>query len=103
MLNDDCSVFQAEIFAILKSIEAIASGQASDSEYYMIYVDSQAALRAIASVWCKSRLVRECKMSLTTFGPGRIRLCWVAGHSEILRNETTDALARLGSLSGGDL
>ena len=27
----------------------------------MIFVDSQAAVKAIASVWCKSRLVSDCK------------------------------------------
>ena len=31
MLNDDCRVFQAEIFAILKAIEAIYVGLTSDS------------------------------------------------------------------------
>ena len=31
------------------------------------------------------------------FGPYRIRLCWVQGHSGIVDNETADALARLGS------
>ena len=34
-LKDDCSVFQAKIFAILKT-----SGPASNSESYMIFVDS---------------------------------------------------------------
>ena len=47
-LKDDCSVFQEEIFDILNAIEA---------ESYMIFADGQATLRAIASVWCKSRLV----------------------------------------------
>ena len=40
---------------------------------------------------------------LRTFGPDRIRLCWVLGHSGILGNQRADALARLGSLSEGDL
>ena len=39
-LNDDCGVFQAKIYAILKATEAKAGGPASDSETYMIYVDS---------------------------------------------------------------
>ena len=61
----------------------------------MIFADSQDALKAIASVCCKSRLVRKCKESLRTFGPDRIRLCWVPGHSGILGNETSEALVRL--------
>ena len=48
ILSDDCSVFQAEIFAILKAIEAIAGGPTSESESYMIFVDM---------------IVRECKES----------------------------------------
>ena len=71
-LSNDCSVFQAKIFAILKAIEVIAYGSTSDSESYMIFMDIQAALRVIASVWCKSRLIHECKKLLRTFGPDLI-------------------------------
>ena len=92
-LNGDC-LFQAEIFAILKTIEAIARGAFPDSESYVIFVDSQAALRATASVWWKSRLIRECKELLGTFRPDRICLCWVPGHSRIVGNDKADALAR---------
>ena len=52
-LNNDCSVFQTEIFTILKAIEVIAGGPTWDLESYIIFVDSQSDLRAIASVWCK--------------------------------------------------
>ena len=75
----------------------------SDSKSYMIFVDSEAAQRAIESVWCKSRLIHECKESLRTFGSDRIHLCWDSSHSEILGNETVDAFARLDSLSDDDL
>ena len=51
--NDDCSMFQEEVFAVLKTIEAIAGSLTSDSESYMIFVDSHAVLWAIASVCCK--------------------------------------------------
>ena len=49
-LKNDCRVFQAKIFTILKAIEAIDSGPTSNSEFCMIFVDRQVALRAIASV-----------------------------------------------------
>ena len=74
-MNDDCRVFQPDTFAILKAIEAIVGGPTLNSESYMMCVDSQAALSAITSVWFKLRLVRECKESLRTYGPYRIRLC----------------------------
>ena len=99
-LNDDCSVFQSEIFAILKAIEATVGGPTSYSKSYMIFVDSQAA---IALVWCKSQLVCECKESLRTFGPYRIRLCWVPSHSGIFGNEMANAVARVSLLSGCNL
>ena len=40
MLKNVCSVFQAEIFAIWKGIEAKAGELASDLETYMIFVES---------------------------------------------------------------
>ena len=46
----DYSVFQTENIAIVKAVEAIAGGPASDSESYRIFVDSQTALRPIASL-----------------------------------------------------
>ena len=69
----------------------------------MTFVDRQVALRAVASVCCKSWFVHKCKESLRSFGPDRIRLCWVPCHSGILGNKTANTLARLGSLSEGEL
>ena len=92
-------MFQEEIFEILKVIEAIAGGPDSDLESYINFVNSQVVFRAIVTVRCKSRFVRECKKSLRTFGSDRIHL----GHSGILGNETVDDVARLGSLSKSDL
>ena len=54
-LNDDCSVFQAKIFAILKATEAIAGGPASDSESNMIFIDSQAGANHGSFVGARSR------------------------------------------------
>ena len=83
-MNDNCSVFQAEIFSILKAVEAIADGPTSYSESYMIFVDNQAAIKTVALAWCKSRLVRECKKSLSRF----------PSHNGILGNETAYVLTR---------
>ena len=65
----------AEIFAILKAIEAIVGGPA----------------------------MRHCIVLLRTFGPDSMCIFCGPVHSRILHNETAVALARLGSLFGGDL
>ena len=83
----------------MKSIEAIADGPTSDSESYITFVDSQAALTVNASVWHKSRLQGVSR----TFGPDCIRQYQVPGQSGIPGNETADALARLSSFSDFDL
>ena len=49
-LMNYCSVFQAEIFAVLKAIETIADGFALDLESYMIFISNQVALGDITSV-----------------------------------------------------
>ena len=41
-LNDDCSMFQTEIFAIFQAIQTISSGPTSDSKSCMIFVHSLA-------------------------------------------------------------
>ena len=76
-LNDDCRVFQAEIFTILKAIQGPLRIR---NLTWMIFIDNPAALRTIASVCCKSWLICEGKELLRTFGPDRIRLCWVPQH-----------------------
>ena len=89
-------MFQAEIFAILKAIDATASGSISDSGPYVILIFKHAVLMAITSVWWKSQSLRECKAPVRPFGPYSILLYWVPGHSGILGNETADNLTRLG-------
>ena len=65
-------MFQVEIFVTSKTIEAIAFGLSSVSECYMIFDDSQSALRAIASVWNKSLLVHGCKKSFLDAGTHQV-------------------------------
>ena len=59
-LPDNCSVFQAEILAIIKAVEII-DGNIEVGQVVTIYVDSQAALKALTGHSEKYRLVSEYK------------------------------------------
>ncbi|XP_073837756.1 uncharacterized protein [Musca autumnalis] len=97
-LDSNCSVFQAEIFAIWKAAKLIKSLDAEIFEPVTIFVDSQAALKAIKSCNIKSDVVLKCRSALETLTNG-FRLCWVPGHRDYLGNERADKLARRGSQS----
>ena len=100
-LSDSCSVFQAEILGILRATELIARNIEENTEV-TLYVDSQAALKALKGHFVKSRLVSDCKKALRRLmGNYHIRLCWVPGHCEIMGNEVADELARNGSALDG--
>ncbi|XP_028161440.1 uncharacterized protein LOC114353581 [Ostrinia furnacalis] len=91
------TVFQAETYAIImcavRNIE-----QAHKKRDIYILSDSQAALKAIASVRVGSRLVLEAILALNKLGRhNRVTLMWVPGHTGIEGNERADSLARQGS------
>ncbi|XP_058978632.1 uncharacterized protein LOC109613882 [Musca domestica] len=97
-LNSDCSVFQAEIFAVRMAIELLNNRINELDGPVTIYVDSQAALKALNSFTIKSMAVLECKNALEKF-KSVVKLCWVPGHCNISGNESADELARRGSES----
>ena len=95
-LPDYCSVFQAEIFATERAAALIRDITAQPQDI-TIFVDSQAALKAIESRVVKSKAVLKCRKALTSIEQHRVSLCWVPGHSNIEGNEEADEMARSGS------
>ena len=96
-LGKYCTVFQAEVFAIITAACYIKQNGIRDSIIY-ICSDSQAALMAIGSVEISSVLVEECSRRLSNIGrQNRVTLVWVPGHQDIVGNESADSLARDGS------
>ena len=62
-LPDSCSVFQAEVTAILLAVRWLLNSKIFP-ETILIYSDSQAAIKSLASVATTSKLVLECRASL---------------------------------------
>ena len=91
-----CTVFQAEVLAIKEA--AIALQKTGKYKYIRIYVDSQAALKAVANAEVTAGVVREAIEALNEAGRGRtIILCWTKAHVGTMGNEMADKLAKNGS------
>lgn len=98
-LGEYASVFQAEVFAILKCVEHRLKSPGPITAT-TICSDSQAALKALSAVRIDSGLVLECRKAIQTLtNKSVVSLMWVPGHSNIRGNDKADKLAAQGSES----
>lgn len=96
-LPKNCSIFQAEIFAISEALSLIKSKDFRNKSF-VICIDSQAAINALNSSTITSKLVSDCLTKLKSLANScHITLCWVPGHSDVMGNEKADELARKGT------
>ena len=79
-LGQTTTVFQAELFALTKAAEYITENAPPNQEAY-IFVDSQAALKAVGANFVTSRSVSDCIAALNRAAAGRrLTLRWVKAH-----------------------
>jgi ribonuclease HI len=92
------TVNQAELLAILESVETIKAMADNHKIPVAIHSDSQACLRALQATTTKSSLIEQCVLALNELGKEhRVLLRWVPGHHDIDGNERADRLAKEGA------
>ena len=94
-LDNECSVFQAELLGIQMAVDWIIQ-QSKVHISYAIHVDSQAALYAIANRRTTQPIAVYIRKKIITLKKStQISLNWVRGHTGIRGNERADYLAKI--------
>ena len=94
------TVFQAEVYAILKSLDKLLELDIRGKEI-CIFSDSQSALKALASFRITSSLIHSCVMKTGELEScdNRVRFIWVPAHQNYTYNEIVDAAAKDAAVS----
>ncbi|XP_054083537.1 uncharacterized protein LOC128920393 [Zeugodacus cucurbitae] len=98
-----CSIFQAEVFPIGKAAELASTAQGQYSKIN-IYVDSQAAIKAVTSCRISAKSVLSSRVAEMRVARNmRLHFYWVPGHKGN-GNEIVDGIAKSGvQLSPGNM
>jgi ribonuclease HI len=99
-LSKHCSVFQAEMFAILNTIKYINANLKSNTSI-TVRTDSQSAIKALQNVNSTTVLVQDIysQLRIAEQTPINISFAWIRGHGGNTGNELADKLAKMGAAS----
>jgi len=99
-LGPDCTVFQAEIYAVKKAAEWMVNVATFSNIIIRFFIDSQAVICALMSNSTTSQLVFDTMALLNELGhDNTVSLNWVKAHVGHAGNEEADRLAKLGALT----
>ena len=81
-LPNDCTVFQAEIYAIKMAMQSFNDHILHSDAYIKVFSDSRAAIQALNSNFFSSQLVKDTVTHLNIIGSkvNRLEISWIKAH-----------------------
>jgi ribonuclease HI len=97
-LNNEASVFQAEIVGILEAAKILIEKKAFSEKRWDFYIDNQGSVLTLDNPEVETKLVAECSETLTTLSKMcEVQLHWIKAHVGHKGNERADVLAKEGT------
>ena len=98
-LPDSATVFQAEIAAVTTAARAIELLGSVTPRYVKIFIDSQAAIRALGNPMVTSRAVEQAIDALNRAAANAVKLTlvWIPAHRGYFGNTLADDMAKAGT------